>query len=69
MFDSVKGKIKIYSGFFVCYNRIRLENDVPMDLEHSTIKMNGIRLHVVQAGPKSGTPIILLHGSPEFWYR
>ena len=39
-----------------------------MDLEHSTIKINGIRLHVVQAGPKSGVPILLLHGFPEFWY-
>lgn len=38
-----------------------------MDLEHSTIKTNGIRLHVVQAGPKSGTPVVLLHGFPENW--
>src|SRR5512140_1806199 len=39
-----------------------------MDLEHSTIKTNGIRLHIVQAGPKSGIPVVLLHGFPEFWY-
>jgi pimeloyl-ACP methyl ester carboxylesterase len=39
-----------------------------MDLEHSCIETNGIRLHVVQAGPQSGTPIVLLHGFPEFWY-
>jgi epoxide hydrolase 4 len=39
-----------------------------MDLEHSTMKTNGIRLHVVQAGPKSGVPVLLLHGFPEFWY-
>jgi pimeloyl-ACP methyl ester carboxylesterase len=39
-----------------------------MDLEHSTIKTNAIRLHVVQAGPKSGIPVLLLHGFPEFWY-
>lgn len=39
-----------------------------MDLEHSTIKTNGIRLHIVQAGPKSGIPVLLLHGFPEFWY-
>lgn len=38
-----------------------------MDLEHSTIKTNGIRLHVVQAGPKSGVPVLLLHGFPEHW--
>lgn len=39
-----------------------------MELEHSYIETNGIRLHVVQAGPKSGVPVILLHGFPEFWY-
>lgn len=39
-----------------------------MELEHSNIETNGIRLHVVQAGPKSGIPVVLLHGFPEFWY-
>ena len=38
-----------------------------MELEHSYIETNGIRLHVVQAGPKSGTPVVLLHGFPETW--
>jgi epoxide hydrolase 4 len=38
-----------------------------MDLEHGYIETNGIRLHVVQAGSKSGAPVILLHGFPEFW--
>ena len=64
MFRNVKGKIKIYSGFVVCYNGVNF----PMELEHSTIQTNGIRLHVVQAGPKSGIPVLLLHGFPEFWY-
>src|SRR5512134_2857495 len=39
-----------------------------MELEHSTIKTNGIQLHIVQAGPQSGVPVMLLHGFPEFWY-
>jgi pimeloyl-ACP methyl ester carboxylesterase len=39
-----------------------------MELEHSMIQTNGIRLHVVQAGPTSGIPVVLLHGFPEFWY-
>jgi epoxide hydrolase 4 len=39
-----------------------------MELEHSYIETNGIRLHVVQAGPQSGVPVVLLHGFPEFWY-
>lgn len=38
-----------------------------MELEYSHIHTNGIQLHVVQAGPKSGVPIMLLHGFPEFW--
>jgi pimeloyl-ACP methyl ester carboxylesterase len=39
-----------------------------MDYEEAYIETNGIRLHVMQAGPKSGPPVILLHGFPEFWY-
>jgi len=39
-----------------------------MELEHSTIETNGIKLHVVQAGPQSGVPVVLLHGFPEFLY-
>lgn len=36
--------------------------------ETSMIATNGIKLHVVQAGPADGEPLILLHGFPEFWY-
>jgi len=32
------------------------------------IETNGIRLHVITAGPEDGQPVILLHGFPEFWY-
>lgn len=39
-----------------------------MELEYSYIETNGIKLHVVQAGPPSGVPVILLHGFPEFHY-
>lgn len=30
--------------------------------------INGVNLHVVQAGPVDGPLVILLHGFPEFWY-
>jgi epoxide hydrolase 4 len=32
------------------------------------VRTNGIRLHVAEAGPPEGRPIVLLHGFPEFWY-
>lgn len=43
-----------------------LELGVPYE-EHY-IATNGINLHVIQAGPKDGPLVILLHGFPEFWY-
>ncbi len=29
---------------------------------------NGIRLHCIEAGPRNGPLVILLHGFPEFWW-
>ena len=37
-------------------------------MEHRQILANGINLHVVQDGPRTGRLVILLHGFPEFWY-
>lgn len=37
-------------------------------LEHHQLTVNGVSLHVVQAGPQDGPVAILLHGFPEFWY-
>ena len=37
-------------------------------LEHHYVRTKDITLHVVQAGPPEGRPLILLHGFPEFWY-
>ena len=37
-------------------------------LDEASIAANGIHLHVVQAGPPDGCPILLLHGFPDFWY-
>ncbi len=42
--------------------------DIESLIEHQLVKVNGITLHVVTAGPKDGEPVILLHGFPEFWY-
>ena len=40
---------------------------MPVALEHLTVPVNGLRLHVVAAGPADGRPVVLLHGFPEFW--
>jgi pimeloyl-ACP methyl ester carboxylesterase len=37
-------------------------------LESGFFETNGVRLHVVQAGPETGPPVLLLHGFPEFWW-
>ena len=39
-----------------------------MNYETTYIETNGIRLHLVMAGPKDAQPVLLLHGFPEFWY-
>ena len=44
----------------------RAELGIP--LEAGLVETNGIRLFVVQAGPKDGPPVLLLHGFPEFWW-
>lgn len=38
-----------------------------MEVEHHEVRTNGIRLHVVTAGPEAGTPVLMLHGFPEYW--
>ena len=40
-----------------------------MHLEHTSFIVNGVSLHVVQAGPADGPLVVLLHGFPEFWFE
>ncbi|MHA2388122.1 MAG: alpha/beta fold hydrolase [Candidatus Hodarchaeales archaeon] len=39
-----------------------------MEITYDYIPTNGIRLHTAIAGPKNGTPVILLHGFPDAWF-
>jgi len=39
-----------------------------VDLSDCFADLPGLHMHYVEAGPLDGTPVILLHGFPEFWY-
>jgi pimeloyl-ACP methyl ester carboxylesterase len=39
-----------------------------IELTHREVATNGVRLHVVEAGPPDGPLLLLLHGFPELWY-
>jgi pimeloyl-ACP methyl ester carboxylesterase len=41
---------------------------LPSGASERFVQANGVRFHVVEAGPESGPPVVLLHGFPELWY-
>jgi pimeloyl-ACP methyl ester carboxylesterase len=43
-------------------------NPAGTDPVQSVLRVNGIAMNVAQAGPESGTPVLLLHGFPESWW-
>jgi pimeloyl-ACP methyl ester carboxylesterase len=48
---------------------LRTEDDAVMvELKHQLVVVNGATLHVVEAGPASGPPVMLSHGFPDIWY-
>ncbi|MGE5270961.1 MAG: alpha/beta fold hydrolase [Thiohalocapsa sp.] len=49
------------------HRRISLP-DLPDNFESLRLPAAGIQLHAVVGGPADGSPVILLHGFPEFWY-
>jgi pimeloyl-ACP methyl ester carboxylesterase len=38
-------------------------------VEHRYVDANGVRIHVAEAGPAEGQPVLLLHGWPQHWYE
>ncbi|GAB6880456.1 alpha/beta hydrolase [Halorubrum gandharaense] len=46
------------------------DDEIPAEVPGTSrvVETNGVRLHVVEAGPEDGKLLILLHGFPEFWY-
>lgn len=39
-----------------------------MDAISHTRRVNGLNLHMIEAGPPNGPLVILLHGFPDFWW-
>lgn len=37
-------------------------------VEHIWVNAGGLRMHVAQAGPAGGPPVLLLHGWPQHWW-
>ncbi|KAK2419061.1 epoxide hydrolase A [Trifolium repens] len=37
-------------------------------VEHRTVEVNGIKMHIAEKGNKDGPVILFLHGFPELWY-
>ena len=38
------------------------------DINHRTLAVNGIDMHIAEAGPADGPLVLLCHGFPESWY-
>jgi pimeloyl-ACP methyl ester carboxylesterase len=38
-------------------------------VRHSEVDAGGLRMHVVEAGPADGDPVLVLHGWPQHWYQ
>ena len=50
----------------VRYCIVVIMNDMPFELHHRQLAVNGIDMHVAESG--HGPLVVLLHGFPETWY-
>lgn len=37
-------------------------------VEHRYVNVGGLRMHLAEAGPEGGEPLVLVHGWPQHWY-
>src|SRR5215210_3982994 len=37
-------------------------------VRHDFVPARGLRMHLAEAGPADGEPVLLLHGWPQHWY-
>jgi pimeloyl-ACP methyl ester carboxylesterase len=44
------------------------QRELGVELRAHMVPASEVRLNVVEAGPASGPPVLLLHGFPEFWW-
>jgi pimeloyl-ACP methyl ester carboxylesterase len=44
------------------------EPTVAGPVTHRSIVSSGHRIHLAEAGPEAGTPVVMIHGFPESWY-
>ncbi|MGH2978629.1 MAG: alpha/beta fold hydrolase [Solirubrobacterales bacterium] len=40
-----------------------------LGVQHREVDAAGLRMHVVEAGPPDGEPVLVLHGWPQHWYQ
>jgi pimeloyl-ACP methyl ester carboxylesterase len=47
----------------------RPQPEIPgVEVEHSFVAVDGLRMHVAAAGDRDAEPVVLLHGWPQHWY-
>src|SRR5207248_10925718 len=39
-----------------------------MTMREGCVDSGGVRIHVVEDGPQDATPVLFVHGFPEFWW-
>ena len=66
---SVAGWLILNLGGNSDFDEISLaEQHTGLVMDSRVVDLGALQLHAVFAGPRSGEPVILIHGFPQFWY-